>query len=148
MLSLVGRVASASASGALRGLGPSASLPQAQLLLRAAPAAVHPGKRLPRGAGRGASPRDLEPGPRRCGLSPGRRAAGGGPAAGGRARSPVGSAGPRLAMGRRRGRCLDLVARRGTQTRGSWRVGFVHEVAERSGRGPHAFPARRRPRPA
>ncbi|XP_023563132.1 ATP synthase subunit beta, mitochondrial [Octodon degus] len=40
MLSLVGRVAAASASGALRGLSPSASLPQAQLLLRAAPAAV------------------------------------------------------------------------------------------------------------
>jgi hypothetical protein len=50
MLSLVGRVASASASGALRGLSPSAALPQAQLLLRAAPAGVHPGKRLPGGA--------------------------------------------------------------------------------------------------
>lgn len=62
MLSLVGRVASASASGALRGLSPSASLPQAQLLLRAAPAAVHPGKRLPRVAG-SVSSRDLEPGP-------------------------------------------------------------------------------------
>uniref|UniRef100_A0A8C5KNJ4 ATP synthase subunit beta n=1 Tax=Jaculus jaculus TaxID=51337 RepID=A0A8C5KNJ4_JACJA len=44
MLSLVGRVASASASGALRGLSPSASLPPAQLLLRAAPAAVHPAR--------------------------------------------------------------------------------------------------------
>lgn len=49
MLSLVGRVASASASGALRGLSPSAALPPAQLLLRAAPAGVHPGKRLPGG---------------------------------------------------------------------------------------------------
>lgn len=49
MLSLVGRVVSASASGALRGLSPSAALPQAQLLLRAAPATVHPGKRLPGG---------------------------------------------------------------------------------------------------
>lgn len=64
MLSLVGRVASASASGALRVLGPSASLPQAQALLRAAPAAVHPGKRLLRGAVFGSAPRDLEPGPR------------------------------------------------------------------------------------
>lgn len=64
MLSLVGRVASTSASGALRGLGPSAaSLPQAQLLLRAAPAAVHAGKRLPGKAGFGSSPRDLEQGP-------------------------------------------------------------------------------------
>ncbi|XP_029397010.1 ATP synthase subunit beta, mitochondrial-like [Mus pahari] len=44
MLSLVGRVASASASGALRGLSPSAALPQAQLLLRAAPAGVHPAR--------------------------------------------------------------------------------------------------------
>nr|XP_024646195.1 ATP synthase subunit beta, mitochondrial [Macaca nemestrina] len=42
MLGLVGRVATASASGALRGLTPSASLPPAQLLLRAAPTAVHP----------------------------------------------------------------------------------------------------------
>lgn len=65
MLSLVGRVASASASGALRGLSPSAALPQAQLLLRAAPAAVHPGKRRPRGGpGLVSFPRDLEPGPR------------------------------------------------------------------------------------
>ncbi|CAO2581976.1 ATP synthase subunit beta, mitochondrial [Lemmus lemmus] len=44
MLSIVGRVASASASGALRGLNPSASLSQAQFLLRAAPAAVHPAR--------------------------------------------------------------------------------------------------------
>uniref|UniRef100_A0A8C2VKE2 H(+)-transporting two-sector ATPase n=1 Tax=Chinchilla lanigera TaxID=34839 RepID=A0A8C2VKE2_CHILA len=44
MLSLVGRVAAGSACGALRGLSPSASLPQAQLLLRAAPAAVQPAK--------------------------------------------------------------------------------------------------------
>uniref|UniRef100_G1S6Q0 ATP synthase subunit beta n=1 Tax=Nomascus leucogenys TaxID=61853 RepID=G1S6Q0_NOMLE len=42
MLGLVGRLAAASASGALRGLTPSASLPPAQLLLRAAPTAVHP----------------------------------------------------------------------------------------------------------
>lgn len=51
MLGLVGRVAAASASGALRGLSPSAPLPQAQLLLRAAPAALQPGKCLPLGAG-------------------------------------------------------------------------------------------------
>uniref|UniRef100_A0A2K6F808 ATP synthase subunit beta n=1 Tax=Propithecus coquereli TaxID=379532 RepID=A0A2K6F808_PROCO len=44
MLSLVGRVAASSASGALRGLSPSASLPQAQLLLRAAPAVVQPAR--------------------------------------------------------------------------------------------------------
>ncbi|PNJ44746.1 ATP5B isoform 4, partial [Pongo abelii] len=42
MLGLVGRVAAASASGALRGLTPSASLPPGQLLLRAAPTVVHP----------------------------------------------------------------------------------------------------------
>nr|KAF6493692.1 ATP synthase F1 subunit beta [Rousettus aegyptiacus] len=40
MLGLVGRVAAASASGALRGFSPSAPLPQVQLLLRAAPAAL------------------------------------------------------------------------------------------------------------
>ncbi|KAG3275756.1 ATP5F1B-containing [Ictidomys tridecemlineatus] len=40
MLSLVGRVAAALASGALQGLSPSASLTQAQLLLQATPAAV------------------------------------------------------------------------------------------------------------
>lgn len=51
MLGFVGRVASASASGALRGLSPSAPLPQAQLLLRAAPAALQPGKCLAFGAG-------------------------------------------------------------------------------------------------
>nr|XP_023423474.1 ATP synthase subunit beta, mitochondrial [Cavia porcellus] len=44
MLSLVGRVAAASACGALRGLSPSASLPQPQLLLRASPAAVQPAR--------------------------------------------------------------------------------------------------------
>ncbi|PNJ44745.1 ATP5B isoform 3, partial [Pongo abelii] len=44
MLGLVGRVAAASASGALRGLTPSASLPPGQLLLRAAPTVVHPGE--------------------------------------------------------------------------------------------------------
>uniref|UniRef100_A0A8D1A3W4 H(+)-transporting two-sector ATPase n=1 Tax=Sus scrofa TaxID=9823 RepID=A0A8D1A3W4_PIG len=44
MLGFVGRVASASASGALRGLSPSAPLPQAQLLLRAAPAALQPAR--------------------------------------------------------------------------------------------------------
>uniref|UniRef100_A0A8C6DJV3 H(+)-transporting two-sector ATPase n=1 Tax=Moschus moschiferus TaxID=68415 RepID=A0A8C6DJV3_MOSMO len=42
MLGLVGRVAAASASGPLRGLSPSGPLPQAQLLLRAAPAALQP----------------------------------------------------------------------------------------------------------
>uniref|UniRef100_A0A2K6V4C9 ATP synthase subunit beta n=1 Tax=Saimiri boliviensis boliviensis TaxID=39432 RepID=A0A2K6V4C9_SAIBB len=42
MLGLVGRVAATSASGALRGLSPSASLPPAQLLLRATPTAVYP----------------------------------------------------------------------------------------------------------
>jgi F-type H+-transporting ATPase subunit beta len=62
MLSLVGRVAAASASGALRGLSPSASLPQAQLLLRATPAAVQPGKCVSQGAVF-ISPCDLEPGP-------------------------------------------------------------------------------------
>ena len=51
MLGLVGRVAAASASGALRGLSPSAPLPQAQLLLRAAPAAFQPGKCLALAAG-------------------------------------------------------------------------------------------------
>nr|KAF6367634.1 ATP synthase F1 subunit beta [Myotis myotis] len=44
MLGLVGRVAAASASGALRGLSPSAPLPQAQLLLRAAPAVLQPAR--------------------------------------------------------------------------------------------------------
>ncbi|KAI4546359.1 hypothetical protein MG293_002914, partial [Ovis ammon polii] len=44
MLGLVGRVAAASASGALRGVNPSAPLPQAQLLLRAAPAALQPAR--------------------------------------------------------------------------------------------------------
>lgn len=51
MLGLVGRVVAASASGALRGLSPSAPLPQAQLLLRAAPAAFQPGKCLALAAG-------------------------------------------------------------------------------------------------
>ena len=51
MLGLVGRVAAASASGALRGLSPSPPLPQAQLLLRAAPAAFQPGKCLALAAG-------------------------------------------------------------------------------------------------
>nr|QOZ05778.1 cmRNA-ATP5F1B-mutAOX [synthetic construct]QOZ05780.1 cmRNA-HBA1-mutAOX [synthetic construct]QOZ05782.1 cmRNA-minimal-mutAOX [synthetic construct] len=41
-MGFVGRVAAAPASGALRRLTPSASLPPAQLLLRAAPTAVHP----------------------------------------------------------------------------------------------------------
>lgn len=51
MLGLVGRVAAVSASGALRGLSPSAPLPQAQLLLRAAPSVLQPGKYLFLGAG-------------------------------------------------------------------------------------------------
>lgn len=51
MLGFVGRVAATSASGALRGLGPAAPLPQAQVLLRATPAALQPGKHLPLGAG-------------------------------------------------------------------------------------------------
>lgn len=51
MLGLVGRVAAASASGALRGFSPSAPLPQVQLLLRAAPAALQSGKCLFLGAG-------------------------------------------------------------------------------------------------
>ena len=62
MLGLVGRVAAVSASGALRGLSPSAPLPQAQLLLRAAPAALQPGKFLFLGAGIVFTARDLEPG--------------------------------------------------------------------------------------
>ncbi|KAB0397299.1 hypothetical protein E2I00_005354 [Balaenoptera physalus] len=44
MLALVGRVVAATASGALRGLSPSAPLPQVQLLLRAAPAALQPAR--------------------------------------------------------------------------------------------------------
>lgn len=51
MLGFVGRVAATSASGALRGLGPAAPLPQAQVLLRATPAALQPSKYLPLGAG-------------------------------------------------------------------------------------------------
>lgn len=51
MLGLVGRVAAASASGALRGLSPSAPLPQAQLLLRVAPGALQSGKCLLRQRG-------------------------------------------------------------------------------------------------
>lgn len=47
MLCLVGRVIASSTSGVLRGLSPSASLPQAQLLLRAAPTAFQPSKCLP-----------------------------------------------------------------------------------------------------
>uniref|UniRef100_A0A2K5EAB4 ATP synthase subunit beta n=1 Tax=Aotus nancymaae TaxID=37293 RepID=A0A2K5EAB4_AOTNA len=46
MLGLVGRVAATSASGALRGLSPSASLPSAQLLLRATPTALYPSLRV------------------------------------------------------------------------------------------------------
>uniref|UniRef100_A0A671EVD7 ATP synthase subunit beta n=1 Tax=Rhinolophus ferrumequinum TaxID=59479 RepID=A0A671EVD7_RHIFE len=44
MLGIVGRVAAASASGALRGLSSSTPIPQVQLLLRAAPAALQPAR--------------------------------------------------------------------------------------------------------